>query len=88
MHRQHGRRPPRLACLSDLLRAAELGLAEAEAKAVVRARSAAPRPRAEIEEPVATSIGAWRVYRDAECDRQRDADPQHSTDSTRPAASA
>ena len=25
-----------------------------------------------------TSIGAWRVYRDAECDRQRDADPQLS----------
>jgi hypothetical protein len=71
----------RLACLSDLLRVAELGLAEAEAKAIVRARSGQPRSkRAEVEEPVATSIGAWRVYRDAECDRQRDADPQHSTD--------
>ena len=63
------------------MRKAELGLAEAEAKAVVRARTGAPRAkRAEVEEPVATSIGAWRVYRDAECDRQRDADPQHSTD--------
>lgn len=71
----------RLACLSDLLRAAERGLAEAEAKAVVRARSGQPRSkRAEIEEPAATSIGAWRVYRDAECDRQRDADPERSTD--------
>ncbi len=71
----------RLACLSDLLRAAERGLAEAEAKAVIRARSGGPRSkRAEVEEPAATSIGAWRVYRDAECDRQRDADPQRSTD--------
>jgi hypothetical protein len=71
----------RLACLSDLLRAAERGLAEAEAKAVIRARSGGPRSkRAEVEEPVATSIGAWRVYCDAECDRQRDADPQRSTD--------
>ena len=77
------RRPDssRLACLSDLLRAAERGLAEAEAKAVVRARSGQPRSkRAEVEEPAATSIGAWRVYRDAECDRQRDADPERSTD--------
>ena len=71
----------RLACLSDLLRAAERGLAEAEAKAVVRARASGPRSkRAEVEEPAATSIGAWRVYRDAECDRQRDADPERSTD--------
>ena len=71
----------RLACLSDLLRKAELGWAEAEAKAVIRARSGTPRAkRAEVEEPVATSIGAWRVYRDAECDRQRDADAQRSTD--------
>jgi hypothetical protein len=71
----------RLACLSDLLRAAELGLAEAEAKAVVRARATGPRSkRAEVEEPAAISIGAWRVYRDAECARQRDADPARSTD--------
>lgn len=71
----------RLACLSDLLRASELGLAEAEAKAVVRARAGSPRAkRAEVEEPAATSIGAWRVYRDAECDRQRDADSERSTD--------
>lgn len=71
----------RLACLSDLLRAAELGLAEAEAEAVVRARASGPRSkRAEVEEPAAISIGAWRVYRDAECDRQRDADPARSTD--------
>jgi hypothetical protein len=73
--------PSRLACLSDLLRRAELGLAEAEAKAVVRARAGTPRSkRAEVEEPVATSIGAWRVYRDAECERQRDTDPSRSTD--------
>ena len=71
----------RLACLSDLLRAAERGLAEAEAKAVIRARSTGPKSkRAEVEEPAATSIGAWRVYRDAECDRQRDVDPDRSTD--------
>ena len=71
----------RLACLSDLLRTAELGLAEAEAKAVQRARSDGPRTqRAELEEPAATSIGAWRVYRDAECDRQREASSDHSTD--------
>ena len=83
MRRQHGR-PARRGwpASSDLLQQAELGLAEAEAKAVIRAPGQArPRAkRAEVEEPVATSIGAWRVYRDAECDRQRDADPQHSTD--------
>ena len=71
----------RLACLTDLMREAERGLAEAEARAVLRARSTGTHARrAEVEEPVATSIGAWRVYRDAECDRQRDADPARSTD--------
>lgn len=71
----------RLACLSDLLRVAERGLAEAEAKAVVRARNDGPRSkRSELEEPVATSIGAWRVYRDAECERQREASGEDATD--------
>jgi uncharacterized protein YecT (DUF1311 family) len=68
--------PERRACLGDLLRKAERGLAEAEAKAVTSARGARPRvPRAEVEEPVATSIGAWRVYRDAECTRRQEAGP-------------
>lgn len=71
----------RLACLSDLLRTAERGLAEAEAKAVIRARSGGPRTRrSELEEPAATSIGAWRVYRDSECERQREAGADQSAD--------
>ena len=42
----------------------------------LRARQGRSRAaRAEVEQPVVTSIGAWRVYRDAECARQRDADP-------------
>ena len=73
--------PDRRACLAGLLRKAERGLAEAEAKAVARARSARPRlPRAEVEEPVATSIGAWRVYREAECARRQEARPAVSAD--------
>ncbi|MGD9510402.1 MAG: lysozyme inhibitor LprI family protein [Geminicoccaceae bacterium] len=71
----------RLACLSDLLRVAERGLAEAEGKAVIRARNDGPRTRrSELEEPAATSIGAWRVYRDAECERQREASAEKSAD--------
>jgi uncharacterized protein YecT (DUF1311 family) len=71
----------RLACLSDLLRVTERGLAEAEAKAVIRARNDGPRTkRSELEEPAATSIGAWRVYRDAECERQREAAADKSAD--------
>lgn len=70
---------PRRACLEGLLQQAETGLATAEAGAILRARQGRARAaRAEVEQPVATSIGAWRVYRDAECARQRDADPQLS----------
>jgi hypothetical protein len=61
----------RRACLVRLLREAERGLAEAEARAVRRARALRPKEaRAEVDEPTATSIGAWRVYRDAECARR------------------
>ena len=63
---------------SDLLRAGRArprrGRGQGRASAPGRRRPRAKR--AEVEEPVATSIGAWRVYRDAECDRQRDADPR------------
>lgn len=61
----------RNACLADLLRQTEKGLAEVEARSVARAqaRGSAAR-RSELDEPVATSIGAWRVYRDAECARR------------------
>ena len=66
----------RRACLARLLREAERGLAEAEARAVKRARSLRPKTaRAEVDEPVATSIGAWRVYRDAECARRGEVAP-------------
>lgn len=68
-------------CLDDLLHKAERALAEAEARAVGRARGAAAgRPRAEVDEPVATSIGAWRVYRDAECARRQESAPAPSPD--------
>jgi hypothetical protein len=70
---------PDRACLADRLAKAERGLAEAEARAITRARGARPgTPRLEIEEPVATSIGAWRVYRDAECARRQESDPNVS----------
>jgi uncharacterized protein YecT (DUF1311 family) len=68
-------------CVEDLLRQAERGLAEAEAAAIRRARGErSGAARAEVEQPVAASIGAWRVYRDAECARRRDADPQASAE--------
>lgn len=64
----------RRTCLTRLLREAEAGLAEAEARAVARARRGAGSvARAEIDEPAATSIGAWRVYRDSECRRRAEA---------------
>jgi uncharacterized protein YecT (DUF1311 family) len=64
---------PRLACARDLLREAELALAVAEARAIAAAREGRPRDAlAEVEQPVVASIGAWRVYRDAECARRRD----------------
>jgi hypothetical protein len=65
--------PPvqRRGCLAGLLRDAERGLAEAEARAVARARGTGPRAaRSTLEEPAVTSIGAWRVYREAECARR------------------
>lgn len=68
--------PERRTCLVRLLREAERALAKAEARAVARARSLRPgTPRAEVEEPVATSIGAWRVYREAECARRQEGHP-------------
>jgi uncharacterized protein YecT (DUF1311 family) len=71
----------RRTCLEDLFRKAERGLAEAEGSAVKRARAARPgASRPEIDEPVATSIGAWRVYRDAECTRQSEASPAPSVE--------
>jgi uncharacterized protein YecT (DUF1311 family) len=57
------------ACLQKLAAAAERQLAQAEAAAVARARQVGGR-RSEVDEPAATSIGAWRVYRDAECSRR------------------
>lgn len=61
------------ACLRGLAAEAEADLARAEAAAIAAARS---RPgagtRAEVDEPAAESIGAWRVYRDAECARRHD----------------
>lgn len=62
--------PARDTCLADRLRAAERALAAAEAAALKRATATR---RAAIEEPLATSIGAWRVYRDAECARRSEA---------------
>lgn len=62
------------ACLRGLAAEAEAALARAEAGAIAAARS---RPgagaRAEVDEPAAESIGAWRVYRDAECARRHGA---------------
>ena len=56
---------------------------------MVRARSGASRAkRAEIEEPVATSIGAWRVYRDPNASASATPIPSIRPTSTRPAASA
>ena len=75
------RRRPLGRCLEDLLRQAERGLAEVEAAAIRRARGErSGAARAEVEQPVVASIGAWRVYRDAECARRRDADPQASAE--------
>lgn len=67
-----------IACLRRLLEATELSLAEAEAGAV----HAAARAGA-VDDPVAASIGAWRVYRDAECARRRDLVPTAHIDGCR-----
>lgn len=71
-------------CLADLLRGAEAALAEAEAAAIQRARGRSTgKARADIDEPALTSIGAWRVYRDAECTRRRDLVPVEGEDGVR-----
>ncbi|MFO1040012.1 MAG: lysozyme inhibitor LprI family protein [Geminicoccaceae bacterium] len=65
--------PGRVSCLSDLLTRTERDLAAAEAAAISAGRSrAGGKARAEIDEPAAASIGAWRVYRDAECRRRQE----------------
>lgn len=71
-----GNATARAGCVQDLLLKAERGLAEAEAGAIARAREGTARnQRAEVDEPAVTSIGAWRVYRDAECARRNRTDP-------------
>jgi hypothetical protein len=71
-------------CLADLLRGAEAALAEAEAAAIRWARArGAGKARADIDEPALTSIGAWRIYRDAECARRRDLVPTGGEDGVR-----
>jgi uncharacterized protein YecT (DUF1311 family) len=60
------------ACLRDLAASADRALAQAEAEAVTEARRRAGKKRSEVDEPAAESIGAWRVYRDAECARRYD----------------
>jgi uncharacterized protein YecT (DUF1311 family) len=60
------------ACLRDLAASADRALADAEAAAVAEARRRAGKKRSEVDEPAAESIGAWRVYRDAECARRYD----------------
>ena len=64
-------------CLRQLMAGADTALAKAEAGAVVEGRrrhgAGAAAKRAEIDEPAAASIGAWRVYRDAECARRHGA---------------
>jgi uncharacterized protein YecT (DUF1311 family) len=59
------------ACLRNLAASAESALTQAEAEAISRARrSGGGRGRAEVDDPAAASIGAWRVYRDSECARR------------------
>jgi uncharacterized protein YecT (DUF1311 family) len=65
--------PARRACLVDRLRAAEQALAAAEAAALKRGGTSRAKTGSDLEEPLATSIGAWRVYRDAECTRRAQA---------------
>ncbi len=59
-------------CLRDLAAGAESALAVAEAEAISRGRRrhAGGGRSAEIDDPAAASIGAWRVYRDSECARR------------------
>lgn len=58
------------ACLRGLSATADAALAKAEADAITAARRRSNGRRAEVDEPAAASIGAWRVYRDAECARR------------------
>ena len=58
------------ACLRSLVLTTDSALAKAEAEAVTAARRRSNGSRPEIDEPAAASIGAWRVYRDAECVRR------------------
>ena len=67
-----GRPSGQHACLRDLAASADRALAQAEADAVTEARRRAGKKRSEVDEPAAESIGAWRVYRDAECARRYD----------------
>lgn len=75
-----GTAPARRACLVDRLRAAEGLLAAAEAAALKRGGTSRAKARSTLEEPLATSIGAWRVYRNAECDRRAAAPAAGSAD--------
>lgn len=72
--------PARRACLADHLRAAEWALADEEAAALKRGGSMRSAARSALEEPLATSIGAWRIYRDAECARRTQAAPAESAE--------
>jgi uncharacterized protein YecT (DUF1311 family) len=67
-----GRPSGQHACLRDLAASADRALAQAEANAVAEARRRGGKKRSEVDEPAAESIGAWRVYRDAECARRYD----------------
>lgn len=51
------------ACLRDHLAETEQALAQAEATVIGEAGGS-------VDDPMAASIGAWRVYRDAECRRR------------------
>lgn len=55
------------ACLRDRLAETEQVLARAEAAVIAE-------PGGPLDDPMAASIGAWRVYRDAECRRRAGGD--------------
>ena len=58
------------ACLRGLVVTADATLAKAEAEAIAVARRRSSGRRPDVDEPAAASIGAWRVYREAECARR------------------
>ena len=65
------------ACLRALVVTTDATLAKAEAEAITAGRRRSNGRRPDVDEPAAASIGAWRVYRDAECARRYgDADQQ------------